>query len=339
MKAPLRVLRASAVESVPEGLARAAKALGGDSTREKDFQRDADLSLEDRPNETTFSMARVFILLTGLFPLVWAGSLAASEKEPAAASPYTAWKNGPPPAADFFPIAVWLQNPNKAQHYKEAGFNTYVGLWRGPTEEQLASLRSAGMKVICSQNQVALAHVDDPAIIAWMHGDEPDNAQSLGQGKGYGPPIPPDKIIVIHGSRGLIYFVHEWEPKFNESALLSDPEMLSAVTAINRQISQLAPVLNRPTLQNVASVTSENHAVPIAIMLKQHEDAAYLFAVGMRGGATRSTFKIKGVKGERAVEVLGENRTVPMKEGLFQDGFQAWDAHIYRFPVNKGDDL
>jgi len=27
-----------------------------------------------------------------------------------------------------------------------------------------------------------------------MHGDEPDNAQSLGQGKGYGPPILPKKI-------------------------------------------------------------------------------------------------------------------------------------------------
>src|SRR5438128_2370857 len=28
-----------------------------------------------------------------------------------------------------------------------------------------------------------------------MHGDEPDNAQSLGSGKGYGPPIPPERII------------------------------------------------------------------------------------------------------------------------------------------------
>ena len=299
--------------------------------------------------------------------------------------------------------------------------------------------------------------MDDPAIIGWMHGDEPDNAQSLGQGKGYGPPIPPDKIIedykrirsrdpsrpvllnlgqgvawdqwigrgvrrnhpedyleyvkgcdiasfdiypvahpspevsgklwyvaqgverlvkwaggekivwdciectriqnptqkkatphqvrcevwmsIIHGSRGLIYFVHEWEPKFNESALLSDPEMLSAVTTVNRQISQLAPVLNRPTLHNVASVASENEAVQIAIMLKRHEDAAYLFAAGMRDGATGATFKITGLKGERAVEVVGENRTVPMKQGLFQDGFQAWDAHIYRFLVKRGDDL
>jgi hypothetical protein len=51
------------------------------------------------------------------------------------------------------------------------------------------------MKVICHQNEVGLRQIDDPTIIGWMHGDEPDNAQSLGEGKDYGPPIPPEKII------------------------------------------------------------------------------------------------------------------------------------------------
>ncbi len=58
----------------------------------------------------------------------------------APANQYAKWKNGPPHDAGFFPIAVWLQNPSKAQKYKQAGFNTYVALWRGPTEEQLAEL-------------------------------------------------------------------------------------------------------------------------------------------------------------------------------------------------------
>ena len=55
-------------------------------------------------------------------------------------SPYAGWKNGPPADAGFFPISVWLQDPGKAQKYKAAGFNTYVGLWMGPTEQQLAEL-------------------------------------------------------------------------------------------------------------------------------------------------------------------------------------------------------
>ena len=28
-------------------------------------------------------------------------------------------------------------------------------------------------------------------------------------------------MSLIHGSMGLIYFVHEWKPKFNEWALLT----------------------------------------------------------------------------------------------------------------------
>ena len=110
-------------------------------------------------------------------------------------SPYVKWENGPSHNVDFFPVAVWLQNPAKASRYRRAGFNTYVGLWRGPTQKQLEELKNAGMKVICHQNKVGLKSIDDPTIIGWMHGDEPDNAQSLGKGKGYGPPIKPRKII------------------------------------------------------------------------------------------------------------------------------------------------
>ena len=97
-----------------------------------------------------------------------------------------------------FPIAVWLQDPARAPKYQDLGINLYVGLWKGPTEEQLAELKRHGMRVICSQNAVGLEHKDDPTIVAWMHGDEPDNAQSLGKGKGYGPPILP-----VENRRGL----------------------------------------------------------------------------------------------------------------------------------------
>ena len=106
-------------------------------------------------------------------------------------SPFVPAGDGPGLAADrsaietgnplvdpaLFPIAVWLQDPNQAGKYKEAGFNLYVALWKGPTEGQLKELTAAGMPVICEQNRVALAHKNDPIIIGWMHGDEPDNAQ------------------------------------------------------------------------------------------------------------------------------------------------------------------
>ena len=102
---------------------------------------------------------------------------------------------------NFFPLAVWLQSPNNAAKYKAAGINTYVALWRGPTDEQLATLKSHGMYVICSQNAAGLAHKDDPTIIAWMHRDEPDNAQRVRGEKGYGPPILPAKIVEDYQKR------------------------------------------------------------------------------------------------------------------------------------------
>ncbi|MHC4559662.1 MAG: hypothetical protein ACYS80_20405 [Planctomycetota bacterium] len=362
-------------------------------------------------------------------------------------SPYVKWENGPLHNADFFPIAVWLQNPSRASRYRKAGFNTYVGLWRGPTEKQLEQLKAAGMKVICRQNKVALKSLDNSIIIGWMHGDEPDNAQSLGKGKGYGPPIKPRKIIddyykirsadptrpvllnlgqavawdgwhgrgvrtnhpedypeyvkgcdiasfdiypavhsnpqvagnlwyvargvkrlkewtdgkkvvwnciectrihnkekkatpkqvkcevwmsIIHGSMGLIYFVHEWQPKFNESALLSDKQMLSAITEINKQISELAPVLNSPTIDGDVRVSSDNKDVPVAVMTKRDKSARYLFAVAMRDGKTSAKFAVRALEGRRTIEVLGENRTIVSKDGVFSDSFEAWDVHLYR---------
>src|SRR5438552_10393868 len=116
-------------------------------------------------------------------------SAPAAERGAGAGNPYEKWAKGPPSDRGFFPLAVWLQAPSNAERYREAGLNTYVALWKGPTEEQLATLKKAGMRVICHQNDFALRHLDDPAIVGWMHGDEPDNAQSLGSGKGYGPPI------------------------------------------------------------------------------------------------------------------------------------------------------
>jgi hypothetical protein len=302
------------------------------------------------------------------------------------------------------------------------------------------------MKLICDQNEVGLRHLDDPTIIGWMHGDEPDNAQSLGAGKGYGPPVPPSTIIadyqrmrqadptrpvmlnlgqavawdnwigrgvrrnhpedypeyvkggdiisfdiypaahpsaevsgklwyvargverlaqwtggrkilwnciectriqnpdrkatphqvraevwmsIIHGSRGLIYFIHEWQPRFNESALLDDPEMLAAVSALNRQVARLAPVLHSPPIQDGVSVLSSNAQVPVAAAVWQKDQARYVAAVGMRDGETMATFRLKDLKGERVVEVLDEARTLRSMDGVFEDAFSPWTVHIY----------
>jgi len=395
----------------------------------------------------------VLLFLASLVSIFCLLSVAdAQPPNPPQPSPYSRWTNGPPADANYFPIGVWLQSPNNAARYKAAGINLYVALWRGPTDDQLVLLQKAGMRLICSQNQAGLKNLKNPTIIGWMHGDEPDNAQSLGQGKGYGPPILPETIqrdcericaadpsrpvmlnlgqgvawdnyigrgvrrnhpedyreyakgcdlvsfdiypvvhdsptvagkleyvargverlrewtdqakpvwnciecthisnpqakatpaqvrsevwmALIHGSHGLIYFVHQFKPTFKEAALLDDADMLAAVTEINHQIRELAPVLNSPTIANGATVDSSAPEAQIALMVKRHENATYLFAANMRNHSTRGAFKLRELRETAPAEVLGESRAVALRSGEFADEFKPYDVHLYRVSLNR----
>jgi len=143
------------------------------------------------------------------------------QSEPMGGGALAPWQNGRSTDKGYFPIAVWLQSPHNAGRYQAIGIKLYVGLWQGPTEAQMSTLRRFNMPVICHQNEWARQHLDEPLIVAWMHGDEPDNAhkfQSYWQGdknkikagwpkiyesldlnskpyRGYGPPVPPQWII------------------------------------------------------------------------------------------------------------------------------------------------
>jgi hypothetical protein len=358
---------------------------------------------------------------------------------------------GLPQTPDFFPMAVWLQSPANAQRYRAIGINTYVGLWRGPTEEQLDILDKAGMHLICGQDQRSLRFKGRPTIVGWMHGDEPDNARSLGSGKGYGPPIPPARIVegyrrirkadpdrpvmlnlgqgvawdgwhgrrvrtnhpedypkylegcdiasfdiypashekpeiagqlwylpygvarlrrwtdgrkdvwcciettridnvnckptpnqvrsevwmaLIHGAKGIIYFAHQFKPKFIEAGLLADEEMAREVAAINRQVRELAPILKSPDVAGATMVTSSQARVPIDFVVKRHDGQMYLFAVAMRQGEATATFKMSDPTDAR-VEVLGEGRTIRSVGGRWEDRFTDYQFHLYQIDPKR----
>jgi len=346
-----------------------------------------------------------------------------------------------------FPIAVWCQDPVNAAKFRAAGINLYVALWKGPTEDQLAALKAAGMPVVCDQNEVGLKHLDDPVIAAWMHGDEPDNAQSLPDGKeGYGPPIPPADIVASHdrirkrdpsrpvilnlgqgvawdnwygrgvrtnhpedyaeyakgcdiasfdiypavhdhaevagklwfvpsgvarlrgwapgktvwncieasrisnvkvspspaeirfevwsaiiaGSRGIIYFVHQFSPKFVEASLLENPELLAAVTALNRQVTELAPVINGEAIEGGFRLRPGRKGDRFSFMRRRYAGTEYLFLALWSAEPGRATFSFTGRKNRDRLEVVGESRDVPFDRGGYRDTFLPWAVHIYR---------
>jgi hypothetical protein len=148
-------------------------------------------------------------------------------------------------------------------------------------------------------------------------------------------------MSLIHGSRGIIYFCHQFQPRFIEAALLADEEMARAVGAINRQIRDLGPVLNSPTIPDAIKVqaaatdagSERVKAVssgPIAATAKKHDDALFVFAVRMEASPTRGTFEVPGFQGEIAADVLGEDRTIEGPSGRFTDEFGPYAVHLYK---------
>jgi hypothetical protein len=136
-------------------------------------------------------------------------------------------------------------------------------------------------------------------------------------------------MSLIHGARGIQFFVHTITP-FVEAALLNDPLMVAGITAINSQVTSLAPVLNRQSVQNGFTVVSENAAILVDGMLKRMDGYTYLFSVSMRPGNTKASFALRDFAGERLIEVLGENRSIQSSNGLFTDLFSNYGVHIYK---------
>ena len=361
-----------------------------------------DLGLDVAAGMYYYLNMKIKLILTVVALIIAAASVEAG-------SIWENWKNGPPTDPKFFIIGVGFQDPGLALEYKKAGISTYLGLWKGPTEQHLKDLQEAGMYVICEQNKVGLAHKGDKNIIAWENGvDEADNAQAngkstpletlkkayetiksndltrpvmggfgcgiandewIGRGSGFnydyyikaslyfdivgfdvypicsiesgrnllwyqakgldrlsswapgkpkgnafectfsnGKKFPPRKpspsevkseiwISIIHGTNYILYFCHSWYPRLNEHALLDDPEMLSAVTKINKQIIQLAPAINSPSIKDKVEAESELPSnvteYPIDVAVKEVDNTLYIFSAGMRSLPKKT--QVKGI--------------------------------------------
>jgi hypothetical protein len=137
-------------------------------------------------------------------------------------------------------------------------------------------------------------------------------------------------MALIRGSRGLIYFVHQFKPVFKEAALLDDPEMLAAVTSINAEIRELAPVLNAPTLLGKVTVQPDAAQQQIATMVKRKGDSDYLFTVNLANKAAEATFSLNFDFNPKAIEVRGESREIAMNSASFTDAFGPYEVHLYR---------
>ena len=137
-------------------------------------------------------------------------------------------------------------------------------------------------------------------------------------------------MALVHGARGIQYFAHSFAGnRLWDDALLYDQAMVRELTAVNRQVIELASVLNRPTVEGIVQVATADPAVPVDVMAKRRGRTTWVFAIGGRPGATHATFTVEGAERGR-VRVLGEDRTLSLRDGKFTDAFAAdYQVHLY----------
>jgi hypothetical protein len=136
-------------------------------------------------------------------------------------------------------------------------------------------------------------------------------------------------MALVHGAKGIIYFAHQFMPKFIEAGLLADEAMTREVGAINRQVLELAPALNSPDVAAGAVAASSKEGVPVDFVVKRHAGVTYLFSVAAREGETTATFTVPGT-GDARVEVLGDGRSIEAVGGKWADRFTGYQVHLYK---------
>src|SRR4029079_6067629 len=122
-------------------------------------------------------------------------------------------------------------------------------------------------------------------------------------------------------------------PTFSETDCLDDATTAAGIKSINAQVTALANVLNTQSVGNGVTVESSQASVPVDTMLKRAGGATYLFAVAMRGSATKATFTLRDFPASASAEVLGESRTLPVTNGIFTDNFAGYAVHLYRITM------
>ncbi|MBI3268814.1 MAG: hypothetical protein HYZ53_07315, partial [Planctomycetes bacterium] len=137
-------------------------------------------------------------------------------------------------------------------------------------------------------------------------------------------------MSLVHGSRGLVYFCHEFQPMVNADALLDDAEMCAAVARINARVHALAPVLAAPEAEREISFSAPGGPRDVGVLVNRHAGALYVLTVGMRNACVEATFALRAPGRAKTVEVLDEGRTLALEGGTFRDAYEPYAVHLYR---------
>jgi hypothetical protein len=138
-------------------------------------------------------------------------------------------------------------------------------------------------------------------------------------------------LALVHGAGGIQYFCHRTAPDVSETACLDEPATGDAMRNVNAEVTDLAPVLNTPSLANAVTAVASPASAIVDTMAKRSGGSTYLFAVSPQDGTVTAHFALTNGPASGTVEVMGERRTMPVADGAFSDEFSPYGVHLYRF--------
>ena len=147
--------------------------------------------------------------------------------------------------------------------------------------------------------------------------------------------ISPEEIegacwsAIIHEARGIMFFQHNNDGVNGGYSLVEcSQERKERIGAANAKIISLAPVINTQSYK-------WDFAPDTDTMLKAWNGSAYIFAeIALATGPGDRTFTMPDMIPGRKVEVVGEGRTINVKDGAFSDSFpHEYTHHVYRIAL------
>src|SRR5208337_2759401 len=161
---------------------------------------------------------------------------------------------------------------------------------------------------------------------------------------------------LIHGARGVVYFNHTFAGPAQSDDNLADPyfqtvqpgqtvSMYTQVQNTDALVEQMAPVLNSPTADGYVTVSDPGYENGVTVsdfsgieVTAKDDNGQFYILSDTRDSETQTnipaTFTLAD-KNATSVTVIGENRTIPVTNGVFTDTF-ATGASVHIYEVNDG---
>ncbi len=129
-------------------------------------------------------------------------------------------------------------------------------------------------------------------------------------------------LHIIHGYKWFGYY--SYSEALPYGCLARDPDLWSSTRALNSELRKLAPII----LDNAAFVPIAASLGPekLQVVVKMVNGKKYLIAVS--GVSETINVQLK-VDGKVAVELFGEEKKIPIKNGMLKDSFAPYDAKVY----------